>query len=101
DVQVGVADAGGGDLDADLAALGAGQVDVGELDGGGGVSEDDGFHTVPWLGDGCVECYESPGTAVTAKKCDSNADLRHFVHSCDGVRRAVDRGLPGGGALGG
>ena len=38
--------------------FGPARSDVGELDGGGGVSEDDGFHGDPWLGDESVECYE-------------------------------------------
>ena len=75
DVQIGVAHAGGGDLDADLAALRTCEVDVGELDGSGGVSEDDGFHTVPWLGDESVEWYESKRLPSLRKSGNEPSDF--------------------------
>ena len=44
DMQIGVTHAGGGDPDANLAGLGPVEIDFGELDGGSGITEHDGFH---------------------------------------------------------
>jgi hypothetical protein len=49
-MEVRVAYACGGDLDAHLAHLGCGKLDVGDLDGCLGIAEDDGFHAPPGLG---------------------------------------------------